>query len=267
MRRIRAAALCGVLLTACAFGARAGDADVQAGKTSVARAAAARCAKSQDPSEDKDMRSARLITCLTWELAFNPDLYFRGDLADDRNEPGGIVDAVYSGALDGPHWAFAIDHACPGEVGFPSACRFEQEKLLIRVVSIKTAAISPRPPGPMAPTLEAVRTESDRVLAWRVADVRVCPGAEKALLALEHVQWFAFADDDRSYITRGKLPGELVAVADGENITVRARGFYSTYAADEFKDSGAISGWAEKMRKVVEPCLKPETAPAPWDRD
>jgi hypothetical protein len=260
------AALCGILLAAIALGARAADAAGPASETSPTRAAVARCEKARDPSEDDEMRSARFITCLTWSLAFIPDLYFRNDVADDPNEPGGVVDAVYSAALRGPQWAFAIDHACPGAVGFALACS-DQEKLLIRVVSIKHASALPAGAhGPAAPTPEGVRAYLDRVLDWRVAHLRACPGAAKALLALEHVQWFAFNDDDRRYIAAGKPPSQLIVPADGESIAVRARGFYSTYAAGEFKDSGALSGWAENMRRVVEPCLKPETAPAPWDR-
>jgi hypothetical protein len=258
------AALCAVLLTAFALGARAAD---TGGEGSPTRAAVDRCDKSQVPSEDDKMRSARFITCLTWELAFRPDLYFRNDVADDPNEAGGIVDAVYSGARGGPRWAFAIDHACPGAVGYPSACPSGQEELLIRVVSVKpVSAIPPGVHGAAAPTPDGVRAYLDRVLDWRVADLRACPGAVKALLALEHVQWFTFDDEDRSYIARNEPPSQVIVVDDGEIIAVRARGFYSTYAAGEFKDSGAISGWAENMRKVAEPCLKPETAPAPWDR-
>ena len=218
-------------------------------------------------ADDPQLRAARTGRCLETALAFDPSNYF--DDPGERwspDEPGGIVDARYESSLHGPRWSFAINPVCAsggGRVGCPA----DRLQLLMRVVAWKTP--TELPPGYHVP-LHGTLGESLRVLdvaaSWREADLKTCPGAVAALLSLENARWFDFDDADRDAIA-GREVDSLTVVADGDFVTVRAQGFAaSTYAASTLGEEAGTSGWAQQMLKVVEPCLKPASAPPPWRR-
>ena len=222
------------------------------------------CRNAVDVGDDADVRQVRYVGCMIDELGFDAGLYFRTtDDTDDRNEPGGIVDASHSGGRAGPSWAFAIDRSCPGSVAFPAPCKWDAERLVIRVVSLKR--LSAAPPAPMDGSPAAITAYLDARLDWREADIRDCPNAARTLLSLEHARWFAFDDWDRASVAGGRAD-LIVPSGDGPSTVVRARGFASNYVAHELSDSGAASAWAKRMMIVAEPCLRPSSAPAPWDR-
>jgi hypothetical protein len=197
------------------------------------------------------------------ELGFDAGLYFRTtDNTDDLNAPGGIVDARHSGGRAGASWSFAIDRSCPGSVAFPAPCKWDAERLVIRVVSLRR--LSAAPPPPKDGSTPAIRSYLDARLDWREADIRNCPNAARTLLSLEHARWFAFDDWDRANIVGGD--GELIVPGDGPGTVVRARGVAGNFVSQDWSDEGAASAWAKRMMEVVGPCLKPSAAPAPWDR-
>jgi hypothetical protein len=225
--------------------------------------------------------------CLIAGLAFEPGRYFSAGYEAtnyDPAQPGDpIVDAVFSNSY--PQWAFAVDLDCPykGQVGAPPKC-----SLMLRVASWKSptprASYSEFLEGlggevrPASPPVAEVRRYLDASVDWREADLRACPGAVHALLAIEAVQWFSFDQLVREQAATGK-PLEAETVYEGpvpylNRITVRAYdgkrvlpGGGTLTSASALADAGGTSHWAKTMLKIVEPCLKPASVPAPWDRD
>ena len=223
----------------------------------------ATCKKAPEPAGDGEVQQGRYVSCMIGELGFDPGLYFRTTVdTDDASAPGGIVDARHAGGRGGPSWSFAIDVSCPGSVAFPAPCKEEAARLVIRVVSLRRPGAFPSRPEDGSPP--AIRAYLDAMLDWREADIKTCPNAARTLLSLERARWFVFDDWDRAAIVGGQA--DVVVPGDGPSTVVRARGFASNYVAQDWSDAGAASAWAKRMMKVVESCLTPSSAPAPWDR-
>ena len=184
-------------------------------------------------------------------LAFNPSLYF-----EDERQPRPLA---YVDATQRPgrweelvRWAFAIERGCPGMLsGWRETCR----RLMIRVVSTRPTWNPYLAPN--SPAREDLSPFLDANLDWREADIDACPGAMATLNALGAVR-SGWKLDERGYIIAG-------APADAVTVSAVSNGF-ATYTATEFEGEGETSAWAQRMLALVQPCLKPSNAPAPWDR-
>ena len=73
-----------------------------------------------------------------------------------------------------------------------------------------------------------------------------------------------------------ELSVDIIVTADGSGVLIRASGRGDPEAARVLVgdvnivysqwNGGAGMGWALDMAEKVRPCLKPATAPAPWDK-
>ncbi|HEX3919885.1 MAG TPA: hypothetical protein VHW60_21300 [Caulobacteraceae bacterium] len=222
------------------------------------------CRNAPPIEERPDPAKAGVYECLLDALAFDPGVYFYETEQPGVAAAGGIVDAVFTNAIHGDAWGFAIDLSCLGTTTDSDACPAEKRRVLIRAVTFK--------PNPNAPsnweseafgTASGVRGFLGWRMDWREADVGACPGAADVLMSLQHLHWFSFSANDRENIT-GSQEHEPVVVSNGDSVLVRARGQTSGYLVVELPGYGKVADWAQKMMTTVEPCLKPTSAPIPW---
>jgi hypothetical protein len=224
---------------------------------------------------EKDGQSQLDYGCLI-AMAFNPKVYFDSDARTDHDPllPNGFADAVL--VQRNPVWAFAISDRYPCFIGGDAPCKPGEDQLLLRAVTWKRP--SERATEPSAESVnsrKAMRAYADSVLDWREADLRACPKALEAFLALEEVQWQPFG-----YAELAQAAGLLEKAKDAENIIVASDYHPETFVvrvreknadpavAVAVRDGGEVGGagaWAKKMLAVAEPCLKPTAAPAPWN--
>jgi hypothetical protein len=222
-------------------------------------------AAADEADGDAGMRSAHIGRCLVQRLAFDPQRYFSDPPYEPGDGPTGIVDAVNLSSLHGPQWAFAVDSVCSEPS--PTGCSWREQRFVLRMVSARRDRAPPASPAP-APgeTAQSVRAFLDAVVTWREADLQSCPGAISALRALDHVKWFGLDAHDRAMLD-GRGLDEIVVVADGDWVTVRARGAgATTVQATALVDADGSSAWAQTMLKDATPCLKPAHSPPPWRR-
>jgi hypothetical protein len=198
-------------------------------------------------------------------MAFDPEAYFGSNdgAEQDPLAPSGLVDAVFLRALHGPGWAFAIANGCPGLAEADPTCKSDQRRPLLRAVTIKPPEEIPAAYNRSPKSEAEMRGLLNAVMNWREADLRTCPGAVEALLALDDVRWQPFDEADQALIT-GQSPAQLLVIADPDTISVRAGGVMNAHAAHDMGQPGGAGAWAMTMRAVVEPCLKPTGAPPPW---
>lgn len=199
-------------------------------------------------------------------LAFDTRAYFgAGTIDDDRESPGGLVDAHYNQSFRGPIWAFAIDNACPGIRDAGGGCRPDDRRLLLRAVTMDRAA--KRPPewvGVSPRSASDMRRFLDAVADWREADLRACPGALKTLNRLSAIPLPAFDDQTRRLIEGRSQTREIIVTADPDSVWVRAGTLEYGFATQDMGQPGTVGAWAKQMLDVVRSCLKPTSAPAPW---
>ncbi len=199
-------------------------------------------------------------------MAFDPGIYFGAAEEDesDQLQPHGLVEATFVRALRGPLWAFAISTtSCPGLLDTDARCSFDRRRPLLRAVTIKPAGEIPPGHTRFPQTAREMPPFLDATLNWREADLWTCRGAVDALLALDKVRWQAFDPVDRGAIT-GRPPREIVVTADADSILVRGGRVTSVHAARDEGQPGGSGAWAIRMMAVVEPCLRPTSAPLPW---
>ncbi|MEP7348663.1 MAG: hypothetical protein ABI668_01785 [Sphingorhabdus sp.] len=234
------------------------------------------------------------------ELLFNLNIYFgaydKSDLTDASSYSDGwspeangaetpnLLDAVYSVALRrfGGGWGFAVQIACPDERSMEAGeCGPK-----LRMVSFrKRDGIDPQLAAAEDDSLPTTKEEvaaKIRVIAkWEQADLQMCRGAIDQLLALPAQKgtpiWHPnYVRGLRGKPLRGKPSDEIIVTADGSGVYVRARS-----EQDPFDPHMGVGGatvvysqwnggdgreWALKMEKTAKPCLKPASAPAPWDK-
>lgn len=232
-------------------------------------------------------------------LMFNTNFFF-SDLApeidmaaiDEKNwsrsdmlgvETPNLVDAAYFVALRrySHGWAFAVDMVCV-EQGKPNPLRCAPK---LRMTSFLAKGEHDEAAFArlkyLLPTSEAeVALTLQTTAKWQEADLRTCPGAMKQLLALPaqrgepiwHPRYSDFLQGEQP-----KEPDELIITADGAGVYVRASGrgdpsngrlseHRGTHVVYSQWNGGTGMAWALKMASVVQPCLKPATVPAPWDK-
>lgn len=192
-----------------------------------------------------------------------------------------LVDAVYMIALRRHGgWAFAVKLVCPpGEAQTDAQC------------APKLRMVRPRKPQELSPqdlkiartmlptTREEVAAFLRLAVRWDEADLRSCEGALNQLLALPAQRGRQLWHPGYVGWLKGRVPKrpeEMIVTADGSGVYVRARsvsdpsalrpGLGAVDVVYSQWNGGEGMAWALDMAKVVQPCLKPATAPAPWDR-
>lgn len=202
------------------------------------------------------------------------------ELDDDYKTPN-MVDAVYRIALRryGAGWAFAVDTVCPSQQYATADCAPK-----LRMVRFRTREeIAPNAHERYKTLMPTSPAEAAQVFAvtakWEEADLLTCPGAMRQLLRFPAQQGNSFWHPGYVRSLKGETvaaPKELFVTADGSGVLVRARskpdpsnGNLSAgggYAIYQQWNGGEGMAWALDMAEVVRPCLKPATAPAPWDK-
>lgn len=237
------------------------------------------------------------------DLLFDTDVYFDDYVPLSPAVPGAddywdastrlshptrnLVDAVYSISLRryGSGWAFAINQVCDHTTAkSKSGCAPR-----LRMVSPRTRENADMDliekfkgfrPISLAETAMEVRV----FWAWQEADLRSCPGALDHLLSFPaqrgKLLWdpeFVSRLRDKPHHFESKETGDILVTADGDAVFVRASGRNDprSRSFNSIGDSSVIYSqanggvgyeWAKEMARIVQPCLKPATAPAPWDK-
>ena len=238
------------------------------------------------------------------DLLYNVNIYFDDaralpatqlDVDDEDWDPEfalgrtttNLVDVVYSVALRrySGGWAFAVEEACTEILETTSpGCAPK-----LRMVSfIRRNEVSPARWEELMkqseklghPTNRAEVAAQLRISAkWEEADLSNCKGALDHLLAFPAQKGSPIWHPGYVNSLRGKaveVPDVIIVTADGSGVFVRAssRGDPAdprrrTGGADVVYsqwNGGEAMDWAIEMAEKVEPCLKPATAKAPWDK-
>lgn len=212
-----------------------------------------------------------------WLEELYPDPYFFFKVDEWEKDPMRrdypMVIATYTKRLgQGEPWSMAISENC--ETGH----NFESDKChpQLRFVRYKKGSpkIYPKSIDEMAGSL-------GKVFSWMEADLRNCPGAIKQLQQLDDAPPSMWSKSFRELLSGKhrplKLPDEIVVpTGDGDSIFVKATGvshpgddlepsINQTRSWSSSSHSGFSYQWTEKMLRIVQPCLKPSSAPKPWE--
>jgi hypothetical protein len=236
-------------------------------------------------------------------LGHNPDLFFNTyDSSDDpddedfdpRQGPFSMLDIHYEIALRRySGWTLAINMECPETKAkdWRKQCR-----PLLRMskpiyfdpadpeTSKKYKALNAKLEARGRPISQAEAAEDYQITqSWIEADLSTCkgalshlrkfPGLTQKLWATEYLNWL-----DGSNMPNDKEDDErdIIVTADGDGFVIRATGRAnpsnfgiartSTDITISESNGGNNYDWAKELALVVEPCMKPATVPAPWDK-
>jgi hypothetical protein len=236
-------------------------------------------------------------------LGHNPDLFFNTyDSSDDPDDedfnphqgPISLLDIRYEIALRRYNgWTLAIDTQCP-------ETEAKDWRKLCRPLLRMSKPIYFDPSDPETPKkykalnakLEARGRPISQVEAaedyqitqsWLEADLRTCKGAVPHLRKFPGLKKKFWAPEYLDWLDGSKMPkdkdddkGEIIVTADGDGFVIRANGrtnpanfgMAGTSADIIISESngGDSYDWAKELSRIVEPCLKPATAHAPWDK-
>jgi hypothetical protein len=232
-------------------------------------------------------------------LAHNPNLFFgRYSYEDDpdnenynaRARPVSLLDIKYEIALRRYNgWTIAIDQLC--EDAKPKQCR-----PILRMTAPKrfndkaeSKAEWERINADLElrghPTSQAEEAEDMRItMDWLEADLRSCKGAMKKFLGfpgqtnrlwqrkfLDDLEGKPEPESAKRWSGEGDELEEIIVTTDGDSIAIRANGDENSdlgyhSVTIEQANGGAGYEWAKEFAAIVQPCLKPATSPAPWDK-
>ena len=225
-----------------------------------------------------------------FSLLYNTDFYFQTPETDrdffaatrtESHSPN-LVDVVYKVALRryGAGWAFAVDMVCSGSrLEAPQSCAPKLRMVTFRKANEIDPALEEQLKNQLATSPDEVAMELRASAKWEEADLRSCKGAVDQLLAFPGQKAKPIWHPVYAEWLRGRIPNtpdEIVVTADGDGVTIRATpagdprakqvANHDSQVVLEEWNGGDGYDWALEMAKVVRPCLRPATSPAPWDR-
>jgi hypothetical protein len=236
-------------------------------------------------------------------LGHNPDLFFNTyDSSDDpddedfdpRQGPFSLLDIRYEIALRRySGWTLAVDMQCPETEAkdWRKQCR-----PLLRMskpiyfdpadpdAAQKYKALNAKLQERGQPISQAEAAEDYQITqSWLEADLRTCKGALPHLRKFPGLIRQLWAPKYLDWLDGSKMPkdkddgkGEIIVTADGDGFVIRANGranpadFGMAGTSSDIiiseSNGGESYDWAKNFARIVEPCLKTASAPAPWDK-
>lgn len=217
------------------------------------------------------------------EAVFNTHSFFEDYIsgtgnANQTSSTHNLIDARYSRSFSGyrADWVFAIDMVCPQSFDFrnpmPKNCAPK-----LRMIKPKKDADN-LDLRKLPTTLHEYANLAGNYWQWEEADIRSCNGALKHLLHFpEPETTLLWGENYRNWIAgKSFTPSEGTMVLDGDKILLRARigenpianslRAHSEQIIFHNPNGGRAYLWAKSMVEIVEPCLKPSEAPAPWEK-
>lgn len=220
------------------------------------------------------------------ELFFNTNIYFHpyeesygedGTMVSHKGldflDEGSLIDVRYTG-FRSYGWAYAIDVVCK------SGWQYRGKDCAPKLRLMDFAGDGERP-DILPESLSETFLDFKSLVRWMEADIRSCRGALDHLLAFPrtaktkdfwHKQYVEFLKG-----VEVETPDEIFITADGDGVLIRARGFANPsskntgtlgekFVMHSDRNGGPGYDWALEMKAIVEPCLNPSTALAPWEK-